>query len=165
MKGLGVTIRTGMDSFNAYYRSVVNVSHVVRQHLPSIEWLVSTRDEDRRTGRTTALALAFLRDSFSSPAPTVVFDHQLSPGMYDQKQWMKNRIREMSPNIFIADDGTMEAQPSYASSPSSPQFNDTLVKVRQDFLDVVKSAVRMGVNPNWMLDQLRNALAASVMDT
>jgi hypothetical protein len=157
-----------MDSFNAYYRNVHKVSHVVRQHLPAIEWLVSTRDEDRGTGRTTALALAFLRDSFSSPTPTRVFDHHGTTG-YDAFrspiQWVKNRIQGMSPGVYIAEDGTMENQPAYAASPSSLQFNDTLAKVRQDFLDVVKSGIRMGVDPTWMMKQLRTALAESVMNT
>ncbi len=153
-----------MNSFNAYYRNVHSASPVVRQHLPSIEWLVSTRDEDRRTGRTTALALAFLRDSFSSLAPTKVFDHSGTAG-YDPAQCMKNKLQEMLPGVFVANDGTMENQPAYAASPSSQQFSDTLVKVRQDFVDVVKSGIRMGVDPTWMMKQLQSALAESVMLT
>ncbi len=152
-----------MESFNAYYRNVHNASHIVLQHLPSIEWLVSTRDEDRRTGRTTALALAFLRDSFSSPAMTKVFDHSSVSG--NERQWVIRKIQEMSPGVFIGNDGTMENQPAYAATPRSSQFNDTLEKVRRDFVDVVTSGVRLGVDPTWMMKQLQNALAESVMHT
>lgn len=153
-----------MSSFSAYYRNLPSASPVVRQHLPSIEWLVSTRDDDRRSGRTTALALAFLRDSFSSPFPTWVFDHSYSNGP-NHEQLMRAKLQEFQPGLHVDFGGFMESEPAYAASPSSPQFNDTLMKVRQDFNDVVNSAVRLGVNPNWMMRQLQGALAESVMNT
>ncbi len=71
----------------------------------------------------------------------------------------------MSPGVSIDSDGRMENQPAYAASRLSPQFGDTLAKVRQDFNDVVNSAVRLGVDPTWMMNQLRTALAESVMNT
>jgi hypothetical protein len=164
MKGSECNYPGRMTSFNAYYSNISAVNSFVRQHLPSVEWLVSTRDEDRGTGRTTALALAFLRNSFSSAHPTRAFDHA-DGGGFDSKQWIKMKLQEMSPGLFIGQDGTLESQPAYAASPSSPQFNDTLLKVRQDFMSVVTSAVRLGVDPTWMMKQLQNALAESVMNT
>lgn len=153
-----------MDSFNAYYQNVHAVHPHVQQHLPSIEWLVSTREEDRRTGRTTALALAFLRDSFSSRTNIKVYDHYISNGM-DSRKEICRKIQEMSPGVLIDSDGRMDNQPAYAASRLSPHFGDTLARVRQDFSDVCSSAVKLGVDPEWMMRQLRDAVAESVMSS
>lgn len=153
-----------MDSFNAYYQNVHTVHPHVRQHLPSVEWLVSTRDEDRRTGRTTALALAFLRDSFSSSHQTRVFDHVMANDT-DLARWVKHKIQEISPGTVIGHDGRIENQPAYAASRLSPHFGDTLAKVRQDFHDVCLAAVKLGVDHEWMMKQLRDALADLVMSS
>ncbi len=155
-----------MSSFNAYYSHVHTVSQTVRQHLPSIEWLVSMKDGDRRTGRTTALALAFLRESFSGSFATVkIFDHFLVDRVGSAGEEVRNKVKEMYHGVFIDSEGRIEPQPCYPGDNRSPQFSNTLQSVRTDFRDVCHSAVRLGIDPVWMMDQIRNAVAESVMAT
>lgn len=157
-----------MTSFHAYYANVATSSPLVRQHLPSIEWLVSGRQEDRGTGRTTALALAFLRESFSNTGYSElrVFDHNLVQNDHDgnlSRQWIVQKLRGMG--VMASHSGIMENQPYYAANRSSPSFNNTLRSTERDFRDLVAAAIRLGVSPEWMVDHIRNALADSVIST
>jgi hypothetical protein len=154
-----------MSAFSAYYQNVHNLNPFVRQHLPSIEWLVSTKQEARGTGRTSALLFAYLRDSFSGLGPVTIRDHHIPRrGMHDVA--MDNLIQRISSmGVDISSDGEMAAQPAVPASLGHPQNKDALAEIMRDFRSICASAVRMGVSPVWMLDQVKSVLAASVMFT
>ncbi len=157
-----------MSSFNAYYGHMSSVSPLVRQHLPSVEWLVSTRPEDRGTGRTTALALAFLRDSFSAgqPVPIRVFDHHVVQNDMNgdaSRQWIVSKLQGMGAQVSHS--GFMENQPYYPSSRDAPNFQDTLRSTARDFCDLVSAAIRLGLDPNWMISTIQTMLAETVILT
>jgi len=156
-----------VSSFNAYYQGVQSSSHVVLQHLPSIEWLVSTGDQHRRSGRSRALALAFLRDSFETGRPVKLFDH-VGP---DSSAWssvssggIPSYLAGLGVEMIGADQ--IGAQPVFGVAPSPGRgYSDSLFRIKQDFSSIVRAAISIGVSPDWMLTVVKNAMAESVMSS
>lgn len=149
-----------MSAMNDYYNAVSRMKHEIAGHLPSIEWLVSRRPEDRRTGRSYVLATAFLKAACTTNgAPVMVFDHQQSNG----RDVMIQTLRSIAPSVQILSDGRLEPQPAYASTPGHPESWKLIKELRDDFVSLCRACMTHGVSVEWMLSVVKGAIVESVM--
>jgi len=153
-----------MTAFQDYHRAVANLRPEQAARLPALEWLASAEEKDRGTGRTTLLALALIRASIANQTMGVrIFDHhgESGPGKFDK---MRVAVMSLTNEAFLKDDGWLYCkEPAVPLHPSPPQATEILSRLMTDFLVVVQSCVRFGLDERWMKEQIDSATVRRVM--
>lgn len=154
-----------MSVARAYYRGISFLNPRALSHLPSVEWLVSEREDERRTGRSTVLALAFLRSAIESSYPVAVFDHSASGGRVNSSHRMVNTIRSMAPESFFRSDDVLDSDGESWLGPSPGGFTPRpkVDSLFQDFRAITSLLVQLGYDPNDLASICRSAAVEHVM--
>lgn len=152
-----------MSAMGAYYAAVANLGSGLAAHLPTLEWLVSHSLKDRGTGRTRALAVAFIKAAVTTNGAEVkVFDHQTS-GWNNGQNFMIDAVRAAAPGLQILPGGVIEAQPAYAASLSHPNHGVLQGALRSEFTSLCRACLQHGISLDWMMGVLKASIVESVM--
>lgn len=180
-----------MSVREAYWKAVGKLRPEQLDRLSTIEWLLDTSDSPsvRRSGRTTLMALGFLKTAFSQPGSAVYFfDHLITSRRDDA-----SRMREYVARILVDHFGdTSDVRFSRGSAPSikaiagwthviedSPDVPVVYVSkpgkpvlagetgadsVLEDVRASVSAALRLGISSDRLMDAVREAVVRTTME-
>lgn len=86
-----------MSFLKIYWDLVSQLRPAQVDALPVINWLIDSSPNSRRTGRTTLLALAFVRAAITNPGRKImIFDHIKFDRPYGRNHYVKEKIIEIT---------------------------------------------------------------------
>ena len=183
-----------MSVLKAYWKAVGKLRPEQVMHLRTVEWLLDSTSAGpvRRSGRTTVMALAFLRDACAHPGRHVpLFDHSITgrkneahiiqdslggvlsdvPGaaLGVQLQVVQNR-----PSIRVRD-GWTHVLPDPVQGPIHTLRHEVgcrpvlegeagVESVVQDIVEAVRAAMRLGASADAIISAVRDTVVGTVME-
>lgn len=153
-----------MSILSEYHAKVASLDRTSKSRLPVLEWLVSMDPDDRRTGRTTLLALAFIGASIRNRVVWLkVFDHHGSTDERDT-QIIRKAVSEIAPSASLSRNMRLHCQErAYPSDRGHPEFSAFMSSLKKDYLAVCRSAVQHGIDIDWMKEQIDDMVVRKVM--